>query len=269
MITVAMIADALQRRFAKYDKGGEEHYNLISALHKAMRGSDPDASLYWLARMISGGEDPLYIARRVIRAASEDVGLADPRALSVALAAKDTIHFLGQPEGELALAEAVVYVATAPKSNRIYAAWGKALEAAREHPAEGVPLHIRNAPTKLMEELGYGAGYEYAHGAPEGYTAQEYFPPALHGTKFYEPSAFGFEKDVARRIEWWESLKRRASGEPVRAAGSSAGAGPAAEEGPGAAQGGAGRQGPSAGKGPATGPGHPVEDGHPAGSSEE
>ncbi len=211
VITVAMIADALQRRFAKYDKGGEEHYNLVSALHKAMRGSDPDAALYWLARMISGGEDPLYIARRVIRAASEDVGLADPRALSVALAAKDTIHFLGQPEGELALAEAVVYIATAPKSNRIYAAWGKALEAAREHPAEGVPLHVRNAPTRLMEELGYGAGYEYAHSAPEGYTAQEYLPPVLRGTKFYEPSAFGFEKDVAKRIEWWESLKRRAA----------------------------------------------------------
>jgi putative ATPase len=209
-ITVQMIADALQKRFAKYDKGGEEHYNLISALHKAMRGSDPDGALYWLARMIAGGEDPLYIARRVVRAASEDVGLADPRALTIALAARDTVHFLGQPEGELALAEAVVYVATAPKSNRIYAAWGKALEAAREHPAEGVPLHIRNAPTKLMEELGYGAGYEYAHSAPEGYVPQEYLPPVLRGTKFYEPSQFGFEKDVAKRIEWWEGLKRRA-----------------------------------------------------------
>ena len=209
-ITAAIIADALQRRFARYDKGGEEHYNLISALHKAMRGSDPDASLYWLARMIDGGEDPLYIARRVIRAASEDVGLADPRALSVALAAKDTLHFLGQPEGELALAEAVVYVATAPKSNRVYEAWGKALEAAREHPAEGVPLHIRNAPTDLMKELGYGKGYEYAHSVPEAYTAQEYLPPALRGSRFYEPAAFGFEKDVAKRMEWWEGLKKRA-----------------------------------------------------------
>ena len=210
VITAAMIADALQRRFAKYDKGGEEHYNLISALHKAMRGSDPDASLYWLARMIDGGEDPLYIARRVVRAASEDVGLADPRALSVALAAKDTLHFLGQPEGELALAEAVVYVATAPKSNRVYEAWGKALQAAREHPAEGVPLHIRNAPTDLMKELGYGEGYEYAHSVPEGYTAQEYLPPVLRGERFYEPTAFGFEKDVAKRMEWWEGLKKRA-----------------------------------------------------------
>jgi len=209
------IADALQKRFAKYDKGGEEHYNLISALHKAMRGSDPDGSLYWLARMIDGGEDPLYIARRVVRAASEDIGLADPRALSVALAAKDALHFLGQPEGELALAEAVVYVATAPKSNRVYEAWGRALEAAREHPAEGVPLHIRNAPTDLMKELGYGKGYEYAHSVPEAYTPQEYLPPALRGTKFYEPTQFGFEKDVAKRIEWWENLKRRAGGAPL------------------------------------------------------
>ena len=213
-ISAQVIADALQKRFARYDKGGEEHYNLISALHKAMRGSDPDGALYWLARMIAGGEDPLYIARRVVRAASEDVGLADPRALTVALAAKDTVHFLGQPEGELALAEAVVYVATAPKSNRIYTAWGKALEAAREHPAEGVPLHIRNAPTKLMEELGYGAGYEYAHSVPEGYTPQEYLPPALEGTKFYEPTAFGFEKDVAKRMEWWEGLKKKAGSAP-------------------------------------------------------
>ncbi len=210
VITAAVVADALQKRFAKYDKGGEEHYNLISALHKAMRGSDPDGSLYWLARMIDGGEDPLYIARRVVRAASEDVGLADPRALTIALAAKDTLHFLGQPEGELALAEAVVYIATAPKSNRVYEAWGRALAAAREHPAEGVPLHIRNAPTDLMKELGYGKGYEYAHAVPEAYTPQEYLPPVLKGTKFYDPSQFGFEKDVAKRIEWWEGLKKKA-----------------------------------------------------------
>ena len=209
-ISAAVVADALQRRFAKYDKGGEEHYNLISALHKAMRGSDPDGALYWLARMIDGGEDPLYIARRVVRAAAEDVGLADPRALSVALAAKDAVHFLGQPEGELALAEAVLYIATAPKSNRVYEAWGAALEAAREYPAEGVPLHIRNAPTGLMKELGYGKGYSYAHAAPEGYTAQEYLPEALRGNRFYEPTDFGFEKEVAKRIAWWQELKRRA-----------------------------------------------------------
>jgi putative ATPase len=211
-LAVSDIADALQRRLAKYDKGGEEHYNLISALHKAMRGSDPDGSLYWLARMIDGGEDPFYIARRVVRAASEDVGLADPRALDIALAAKDALHFLGQPDGELALAEAVVYVATAPKSNRIYEAWGAALKAAREHPAEGVPLHIRNAPTELMKELGYGDGYHYAHAVPEGYQPQEYLPDVLRGARFYEPGAFGFEKDVAKRMEWWAQLKQKVAG---------------------------------------------------------
>ncbi|MDP3775568.1 MAG: replication-associated recombination protein A [Gemmatimonadales bacterium] len=210
-IRASDIADALQRRFARYDKGGEEHYNLISALHKAMRGSDPDGALYWLARMIDGGEDPLFIARRVVRAASEDVGLADPRALSVALAAKEALHFLGQPEGELALAEAVLYVTTAPKSNRVYEAWGAALAAAREHPAEGVPLHIRNAPTSLMKEQGYGKGYQYAHAAPEGYTPQEYLPEVLRGTRFYEPTGFGFEKEIAKRMAWWAELKSRAA----------------------------------------------------------
>ena len=210
-LTATVIADALQKRFARYDKGGEEHFNLISALHKAMRGSDPDGALYWLARMIDGGEDPLYIARRVVRAASEDVGLADPRALSVALAARDAVHFLGQPEGELALAEAVVYIATAPKSNRVYAAYGEALAAAREHPAEPVPLHIRNAPTNLMKELGYGAGYQYAHDAPEAYTPQEYLPEVLRGTSFYRPTAFGFEETVGKRMRWWQSLKQRVS----------------------------------------------------------
>jgi putative ATPase len=178
-----------------------------------MRGSDPDGSLYWLARMIDGGEDPLYIARRVVRAAAEDVGLADPRALEVALAAKETLHFLGQPEGELALAEAVVYIATAPKSNRIYEAWGAALEAARQNPAEGVPLHIRNAPTPLMKELGYGEDYRYAHAVPEAYIPQEYLPEKLRGTKFYQPGPFGFEKAVARRMAFWEQLKRGEKGE--------------------------------------------------------
>src|SRR5437773_6913202 len=162
-LTAAVISDALQKRFAKYDKGGEEHYNLISALHKAVRGSDVEGSLYWLARMLAGGEDPLYVARRLVRIAAEDVGLADPQALSLALAAKDAYHFLGSPEGELALAEVVVYLATAPKSNRVYTAFAQAMEAAAAHPTEAVPLHIRNAPTKLMEELGYGAGYQYAH----------------------------------------------------------------------------------------------------------
>src|SRR5881409_3401314 len=180
-LTAALISDALQKRFAKYDKGGEEHYNLISALHKAVRGSDVEGSLYWLARMLAGGEDPLYIARRLVRIAAEDVGLADPRALSLALAAKDAYHFLGSPEGELALAQATVYLATAPKSNRVYEAFDRAAQAAGEHPAEGVPLHIRNAPTKLMEELGYGAGYQYAHGFEHAYVPQEYLPECCGG----------------------------------------------------------------------------------------
>ena len=212
-LTASVIADALQKRFAKYDKGGEEHYNLISALHKAVRGSDVEGSLYWLARMLAGGEDPLYIARRLVRIAAEDVGLADPRALSLALAAKDAYHFLGSPEGELALAQAVVYLATAPKSNRVYAAYGRAQQAADEHPAEAVPLHIRNAPTKLMEELGYGAGYKYAHAYDEGYVPQDYLPEALRGQKWYEPSEFGFEQEIKKRMAWWEELKKAAAGQ--------------------------------------------------------
>jgi putative ATPase len=206
-----VIIAALQRRVAHYDKSGEGHYNLISAYHKALRGSDPNGALYWLARMIEGGEDPMYIARRTVRFASEDVGLADPRALQVAIAARDAYHFLGSPEGELALAEAAVYLATAPKSNRVYAAWGAALEAARETPAAQVPLHIRNAPTKLMKELGYGAGYSYAHSAPEGYTPQDYLPDEVADRVFYEPTAFGFEKDIQKRIAWWASLRARAA----------------------------------------------------------
>jgi len=208
-LTAALISDALQKRFAKYDKGGEEHYNLISALHKAVRGSDVEGSLYWLARMLAGGEDPLYIARRLVRIASEDVGLADPRALSVTLAAKDAYHFLGSPEGELALAQATVYLATAPKSNRVYAAYDRAAQAAAEHPAEGVPLHIRNAPTPLMEELGYGAGYKYAHAYDHAYVPQEYLPEALRGQRWYEPTEYGFEKDIKKRLEWWQELTRK------------------------------------------------------------
>jgi putative ATPase len=175
-LTAELLRDAMQRRVARYDKSGEEHYNLISAYHKALRGSDPQGALYWLARMIDGGEDPMYIARRTIRFASEDVGLADPQALRVALAARDAYKMLGSPEGELALAEAAVYLATAPKSNRVYMAWGAALEAAREYPAEGVPLHIRNAPTSLMKQLGYGKGYQYAHDVPDAYLPQQYLP---------------------------------------------------------------------------------------------
>src|SRR3989449_8096342 len=208
-LTAAVISDALQKRFAKYDKGGEEHYNLISALHKAVRGSDVEGSLYWLARMLAGGEDPLYLARRLVRIATEDVGLADPRALSVALAAKDAYHFLGSPEGELALAQATVYLATAPKSNRVYEAYGRAVQAAEQHPAEAVPLHIRNAPTKLMEELGYGAGYKYAHAYEHAYVPQDYLPEALRGQRWYEPSQLGYEKTIAERMEFWRQLKER------------------------------------------------------------
>jgi putative ATPase len=205
----------LSRRIPKYDKSGEEHYNIISALHKAVRGSDVEGALYWLARMIVGGEDPLYVARRVVRMATEDIGLADPRALSVALAAKDAYHFLGSPEGELAIAEAVVYMATAPKSNRIYEAWGRALGAAREHPAEPVPFHIRNAPTGLMKDLGYGAGYRYDPHEPEGLASgQEYLPEVLRGAKWYEPTDGGFEKTVAERLRWWEDMKKRTEREP-------------------------------------------------------
>ncbi|KPK81859.1 MAG: hypothetical protein AMS25_04735 [Gemmatimonas sp. SM23_52] len=211
-ITRAVAAEAIPRRYARYDKSGEEHYNLISALHKAVRGSDPDAALYWLARMLDGGEDPLYIARRLIRMATEDIGLADPRALSVAVAAKDAYHFLGSPEGELALAEAAVYLATAPKSNRVCEAFGRAKELARETPAEPTPLHVRNAPTRLMKELGYGAGYRYDHREPDAYAPQDYLPESLTGRRFYEPSGRGFEAEIAKRLEVW-AAKRRAARE--------------------------------------------------------
>jgi len=205
-----VVAQVLEKPLPRYDKSGDQHYDLISALHKAVRGSDVEGSLYWLARMLAGGEDPLYLARRIVRIAAEDIGLADPRALSVALAAKDAYHFLGSPEGELALAEAVVYLATAPKSNRVYAAFAQAAAAAKQYPAEPVPLHIRNAPTKLMKELGYGAGYKYGPEYEDGYAPQEYLPKVLEGARWYEPTEFGFEKDIKRRIEWWESLKKKA-----------------------------------------------------------
>ncbi len=217
-IGVAEAKEALQHRYATYDKGGEEHYNLISALHKAIRGSDPDGALYWLARMVDGGEDPLYIARRLVRAASEDVGLADPQALGVAIAARDAFHFLGPPEGELALAEAVLYLATAPKSNRAYEAWSAALGRARETPGEAVPLHIRNAPTSLMRELGYGRGYRYDPAETDGVAPQLYLPERLAGERFYRPGRFGHEKTIAARLEWWAARRREAArghgGEP-------------------------------------------------------
>jgi putative ATPase len=205
--TADEVAAVLERRIAQYDKSGEQHYNLMSALHKSVRGSDPDAALYWFARMVEGGEDLLYVARRVVRMAVEDIGLADPRGLSVALAAKDAYDFLGSPEGDLAIAEALVYLATAPKSNHVYSAYGAAQTAAREHPAEPVPLHIRNAPTKLMKEIGYGDGYRYDHAEGGHAAGQEYLPDALRGTRWYEPGSAGYEKTIAERLAWWRQRK--------------------------------------------------------------
>ena len=199
-IGLPVVEEALQRRFAHYDKAGEQHFNLISALHKAVRGSDPDGALYWLSRMLEGGEDALYIARRLVRMAVEDVGLADPRALSVCVAARDAYHFLGSPEGDLALGEAAVYLAAAPKSNRLYRGFGAAREAAARTPAEPVPLHLRNAPTRLMRELGYGREYRYDPDEPEGVAAQHYLPERLRGTRFYEPGDSGEEAEVADRL---------------------------------------------------------------------
>src|SRR6266576_5545094 len=207
------LVSVLEKPLPSYDKSGDQHFNIISALHKAVRGSDVEGALYWLARMLAGGEDPLYIARRLVRIAAEDIGLADPRALALTLAAKDAYHFLGSPEGELALAEAVVYLATAPKSNRVMTAFGQALEAAREHPSEAVPLHIRNAPTQLMKELGYGAGYKYAHAFDHAYVPQDYLPEVLRGQKWYEPSEFGYERTIGERMEFWQKLKERVARE--------------------------------------------------------
>jgi putative ATPase len=185
---------------------------MLSAFHKSLRGSDPQGALYWMARMIEGGADPMVMFRRAIAMAAEDVGLADPEALKIAIAARDAYHMLGPPEGYLPLAEMIVYLATAPKSNRSMKALSSALEAAQRHPAEPVPLHIRNAPTALMKELGYNKGYEYAHNVPEAYIPQEYLPERLKDLRFYEPGPFGFEKEIAKRMAWWEELKRR-SGE--------------------------------------------------------
>jgi putative ATPase len=208
-ISLAIAEEAMQRKALLYDKGGEEHYNIISALHKSLRGSDPDAALYWLARMLEAGEDPLYIARRMVRFASEDIGLADPQALNVALSSMQAFHFIGLPEGELALAEAAVYLATAPKSNALYLAYGKARADVKEKGALPVPLPIRNAPTKLMEELGYGKGYKYAHDFPEGVVEQDYFPQELGSRRYYYPTDRGMEKMISQRLEYWRKKMKR------------------------------------------------------------
>ena len=204
----ALLARAIQRRSLLYDKSGEEHFNLISALHKSLRNSDPDAGVYWLARMIEAGEEPLYIARRLVRFASEDIGNADPNALTVAVAAKEAVHFIGMPEGNTALAQAVTYLATAPKSNAVYAAYNRAATDAHEQAAEPVPLHLRNAPTRLMKDQGYGRGYAYAHDDPDGVTGMDCLPPALAGRRYYRPTTRGYEKEVARRLDAWRALKR-------------------------------------------------------------
>jgi len=209
---------AISRRALLYDKGGEEHYNLISALHKSMRNSDPDAAVYWVARMLEAGEDPLYIARRLVRFASEDVGNADPQALTVAVAAKDAAHFIGMPEGNTALAQAAIYLATAPKSNAVYRAYGAAAADAHAQAAEPVPLHLRNAPTALMKSLDYGKGYAYAHDDPEGVSAMSCLPPSLEGRTYYQPVERGFEREIRKRLEWWSKL--RAGKHPSRTPGS-------------------------------------------------
>ena len=208
-LTVESIREASQKKALLYDKAGEEHYNLISALHKSVRDSDPDATLYWLARMLEAGEDRLFVARRLVRMASEDIGLADPQALAITLAAKDAYDFLGTPEGELALAEAAVYLACAPKSNAVYTAFDKARADVQARPAEPVPHHLRNAPTRLMTELGYGAGYQYAHDAPDAIVAQDHLPAALRGRTYYHPVPRGFEQDIRGRLERWRTELRR------------------------------------------------------------
>ncbi|MFZ2054879.1 MAG: replication-associated recombination protein A [Candidatus Aminicenantales bacterium] len=203
------VQEALQKRILLYDKSGEEHFNLISALHKSLRNSDVDASLYWLARMVYSGEDPLYIARRLVRFASEDIGLADPQALSIALRAKEAYDFLGSPEGELALAEAVIYMASAPKSNRAYAAYTKAMKDVESSPQEPVPLQIRNPVTGLMKDIGYGKDYAYAHDFAFSTTDMETFPERLKGRKYYVPGELGLEKEIKKRIDWWLKIKER------------------------------------------------------------
>jgi putative ATPase len=206
VISREVVKEAAALRMAGYDRAGDAHYDTISALHKSIRGSDPHASLYWLARMLERGDDPLFVARRLIRAASEDVGLADPQALQVTVAAQQAVHFLGMPEGALALAEATVYLATAPKSNSLYAAYGEALEDVRQTRNEPIPIHLRNAPTKLMAELGYGEDYRYAHDYPHALVEQQHMPSNLKGRRYYQPSDRGYEQRVSERLNEWRQI---------------------------------------------------------------
>ena len=208
-VDVDRVQQAVQRRALLYDKAGEEHYNIISALHKSMRNSDPDASVYWLARMLEAGEDPLYVARRLVRFASEDIGNADPQALVVAVAAKDAVHFIGMPEGNTALAQAAIYLATAPKSNAVYRAYSAAAEDAQTSVADPVPLHLRNAPTRLMKDLNYAKGYRYAHDEADAVADMSCLPASLEGRKYYQPPERGFEKEIKRRLDGWEQIKKK------------------------------------------------------------
>lgn len=206
-IPLPTIEDALQHRALLYDKAGEQHYDIISALHKSLRGSDPDAALYWLGRMLEAGEDPLYVARRLVRFASEDVGMADPQALVVAMAAQQAVHFIGMPEGNLALAQAVVYLATAPKSNSLYSAYSRVQQDVEGTRNDPVPLHLRNPVTRLMKGMGYGKGYKYAHDFPGHFVKQQNLPDALKGKRYYSPSDQGFEKEIERRLKEWRGSK--------------------------------------------------------------
>jgi putative ATPase len=208
----AQLTELVQRRAPLYDKSRDGHYNLISALHKSVRGSDPDAALYWLARMLVGGEDRLYLARRLVRMAIEDIGLADPQAVVQALAAKETFDFLGSPEGELALAQTVVYLATAPKSNAAYVAFGAAMRSAKESGSLAPPKHILNAPTRLMKEEGYGTGYDYDHATAEAFSGQNYFPDGMPREQFYDPPGRGFEAEIRKRLEYWAKLRAKRDG---------------------------------------------------------
>ena len=208
----AAAQEALQTRVAVHDKGGDVHYDQLSALHKSLRGSDPHAALYWAARLIEGGEDPMVIYRRAITMAAEDVGLADPQALQLAVAARDAYHMLGAPEGYLPMSQMLVYLATSPKSGSVKAAMVAAFEAARATPGAAVPPHVRNAPTSLMKSLGHGAGYKYAHDSETGYFAQEYLPDELRGKAIYEPGPFGFEKEIAKRLAWWAKQREDQGG---------------------------------------------------------
>jgi putative ATPase len=216
-VNLQTVVDAVQKKAFIYDKDGEEHYNLISALHKSLRGSDPDAALYWLARMLEAGEDPLYVARRMVRFATEDVGLADPRALMVTVAAQQAFHFLGRPEGDLALAEAAVYLATAPKSNALYEAYSKAKQEVEDKGNLPVPLPLRNAPTGLMRQLAYGRGYRYPHDHSEAHVPMSYLPADLQDMRFYEPTDRGFEASVGERLNYWRQRVRTAKRREQRA----------------------------------------------------